>query len=180
VLSRFKANEEATVLVLAEVFMRHRAFALADGIVRTLGDNAPAAREKLLTLYRTRIDKKWPCQGNGLNWAPDGGLGISVGGEVTDLSPLKGMPLTSLNCHNTGVADLSPLEGMRLTELEFTPARITRGWTWFALCRRCRNSTTSHGRRSGIATRRGSSRSSIARLAGRASNGKASVAGASG
>jgi serine/threonine protein kinase/Leucine-rich repeat (LRR) protein len=37
--------------------------------------------------------------------------------KVADLSPLKGMPLTALHCYYTPVADLSPLKGMPLTAL---------------------------------------------------------------
>ncbi len=42
------------------------------------------------------------------------------GGKDTlfDLSPLKGMKLTDLNCHSTQVSDLSPLQGMPLTKLD--------------------------------------------------------------
>jgi Leucine-rich repeat (LRR) protein len=36
---------------------------------------------------------------------------------VSDLSPLKGMPLNSINCGSTLVSDLSPLQGMPLTVL---------------------------------------------------------------
>jgi Tol biopolymer transport system component/serine/threonine protein kinase len=43
----------------------------------------------------------------------------SVGdkGQLADLSPLKGMKLTLLECYCTRVSDLSPLEGMKLTYL---------------------------------------------------------------
>ncbi len=44
--------------------------------------------------------------------------GSGVGkGKFSDLSPLKGMALTLLNCNNTQVADLSPLKGTPLTSL---------------------------------------------------------------
>lgn len=39
-------------------------------------------------------------------------------GEFTDLSPLKGMPLTKLAIHFTNVSDLSPLKGMKLEYLD--------------------------------------------------------------
>jgi hypothetical protein len=39
------------------------------------------------------------------------------GTPVPDLSPLKGMPLTFLHCDHTPVSDLSPLKGMPLTTL---------------------------------------------------------------
>ncbi|MGD0040204.1 MAG: hypothetical protein ABSE84_07300 [Isosphaeraceae bacterium] len=44
---------------------------------------------------------------------------------VSDLSPLKGMPLTSLDCGNTLVSDLSPLKGMPLTGLVCRDTRVS-------------------------------------------------------
>ena len=38
-------------------------------------------------------------------------------GRSSDLSPLKGMPLTKLEIGGTHVSDLSPLKGMPLTHL---------------------------------------------------------------
>lgn len=38
-------------------------------------------------------------------------------GRLTDLSPLRGLPLVSLDCGNSLVSDLSPLAGMKLTTL---------------------------------------------------------------
>ena len=45
--------------------------------------------------------------------------------RVTDLTPLKGMPLTHLYLAGTKVADLSPLAGMRLNQLgiNYTPVK---------------------------------------------------------
>jgi hypothetical protein len=40
------------------------------------------------------------------------------GTQVADLRPLSGMPLTALRCKGTRVADLSPLGGMLLTDLD--------------------------------------------------------------
>jgi hypothetical protein len=37
--------------------------------------------------------------------------------KVSDLSPLKGMPLFHLNCNSTDVSDLAPLKGMPLRDL---------------------------------------------------------------
>ena len=39
-------------------------------------------------------------------------------GQLRDLSPLKGLPLTSLNCWGTKVASLSPLKDTKLTSLD--------------------------------------------------------------
>jgi hypothetical protein len=38
-------------------------------------------------------------------------------GQLTDLSPLRGLPLIELHIQDTNVSDLSPLEGMPLREL---------------------------------------------------------------
>lgn len=37
--------------------------------------------------------------------------------QLSDLGPLKGMPLISLDCNGSGVSDLSPLAGMKLINL---------------------------------------------------------------
>jgi Leucine-rich repeat (LRR) protein len=55
------------------------------------------------------------CAGNW--WARNGQLG--------DLTPLKGMKLTELYCHDTQVADLSPLRGMPLTNLECFDTKVS-------------------------------------------------------
>jgi hypothetical protein len=46
---------------------------------------------------------------------------------VPDLSPLKGMPLEELYCHQTLIMDLSPLAGMKLKRLSFTPNPELKG-----------------------------------------------------
>jgi Leucine-rich repeat (LRR) protein len=45
--------------------------------------------------------------------------------KVTDLAPLKGMPLTSLWCNESPVTDLSPLQGMPLANLHCVDTRIS-------------------------------------------------------
>jgi serine/threonine protein kinase/Leucine-rich repeat (LRR) protein len=54
------------------------------------------------------------CNGTSVGEGP---LAHGVG-QLADLSPLKGLPLTWLECNRTRVSDLSPLQGMRLTGLE--------------------------------------------------------------
>ncbi len=44
--------------------------------------------------------------------------------ELTDLSPLRGMPLTKLICLRNPIVDLTPLRGMPLTELDCTYTRV--------------------------------------------------------
>ena len=46
---------------------------------------------------------------------------------MSDLSPLKGMPLTRLHIYGSGVTDLRPLQGMPLAEIRLTPKNITKG-----------------------------------------------------
>ncbi|QDU21858.1 protein kinase domain-containing protein [Urbifossiella limnaea] len=46
-------------------------------------------------------------------------------GKLTDVSPLKGMPLSFLDCNNNGqLADLSPLKGMPLKELRVQHTQV--------------------------------------------------------
>ena len=47
------------------------------------------------------------------------------GTRVSGLSPLKGMPLTDLDCASTHVSNLSPLEGMKLWNLHFEPTPVS-------------------------------------------------------
>ena len=49
---------------------------------------------------------------------------ISGNWELTNLAPLKGMPLTTFSCDNSQVADLSPLSGMPLKTLACQVTRV--------------------------------------------------------
>src|SRR5262249_40988273 len=44
--------------------------------------------------------------------------------QISDLAPLKGMPLTELHCDSTAVADLTPLKNMPLTYLNCAKTRV--------------------------------------------------------
>jgi hypothetical protein len=46
-------------------------------------------------------------------------------GKLSDLSPLRGLRLTALDCSGTQVADLGPLQGMHLTVLFARETRVT-------------------------------------------------------
>ena len=48
-----------------------------------------------------------------------------TGGPLSDVSPLKGMPLTWLNLDDTQARDLSPLTGMPLTRLELKSTQVS-------------------------------------------------------
>jgi Leucine-rich repeat (LRR) protein/tRNA A-37 threonylcarbamoyl transferase component Bud32 len=45
-------------------------------------------------------------------------------GRLADLSPLRGLPLVSLDCNDTAVADLEPLRGMPLKDLRVYATRV--------------------------------------------------------
>src|SRR5262249_55818622 len=45
-------------------------------------------------------------------------------GKLADLSPLKGLPLTMLNCEANPVADLTPLSGMPLFRLSLNNTNV--------------------------------------------------------
>ena len=54
---------------------------------------------------------------------PDPVIGVRLGRtRITDLTPLKGMPLTQLGLNGEGITDLMPLKGMPLTELDLWDA----------------------------------------------------------
>ncbi len=46
-------------------------------------------------------------------------------GTLTDITPLMGMPLTSLNLTGLPISDLSPLQGMLLTSLDIRHTRVS-------------------------------------------------------
>jgi len=52
-------------------------------------------------------------------------LDCNLNPMLADLSPLHGMPLTTLRCYNTQVADLSPLRGMHLTTINLTATPVS-------------------------------------------------------
>lgn len=56
---------------------------------------------------------------------------LDVCEQVNDLTPLKGMPLTSLNLyHCVGLRDFSPLAGMKLTRLSVQNCGQVRDLAW--------------------------------------------------
>ncbi|MGA2031345.1 MAG: hypothetical protein ABSG68_03745, partial [Thermoguttaceae bacterium] len=65
--------------------------------------------------------------------------------KVSDLSPLKGMPLNTLDCIDAPVSDLSPLEGMNLTALCFTPRNVTKGIDLIRQMKSLKTITVSYG-----------------------------------
>ena len=64
-----------------------------------------------LDLENTNISDLTPLQGMPLKWL------YLNNTKVSDLTPLKGMPLKWLNLNDTKVSDLTPLKGMPLERL---------------------------------------------------------------
>ena len=85
-------------------------------------------REDLVKLYRATIEKAWPGQGGGLS-ASENELTLRLNPSkeyvVSDLSPLKGIPLTAFVLTSwTKVNDLAPLNGMALTSLNVSYSEV--------------------------------------------------------
>jgi hypothetical protein len=70
--------------------------------------------------WKRRLDQAWPGAAIQLRMANDG-LSVEItGAGITDLSPLAGMPLTTLYCAHNRITNLEPLRGMPLKTLNLT------------------------------------------------------------
>jgi len=103
---------------LWDVFDKQKALSLAERMTH-LVENIAGPNKELLTVYRKRIESTWPGSGNRLTIDKNGNLSLNLAQmpKVRDLSILKGMKLSSLDCNRTEVDDLEPLRGMPLTSL---------------------------------------------------------------
>ncbi len=122
-------EDAAALLAFAEVFTQRQEHALADGVLSGEGQNALAARQRLLAAYRKRIEAAWPGQGNRLTMSVTGKYSLSLS-KVTDLTPLRGIPLSELVLQfNDQIRDLAPLQGMPLTSLDLSACAQVRDLT---------------------------------------------------
>ncbi len=114
------------LLRIAAVFYEQKIYGLIDLLLHKYGKDSNDARQFLLKMYRERIEKSWKGRGNNLTIDVSGlQLSLSKFGDLTDLSPLKGMPLTSLSLNNCGqVRNLAPLHGMPLANLNLTGSQV--------------------------------------------------------
>lgn len=96
---------------ILDVFVHQQAYVFAE--------DPRQSADKLLEIYRHRIDKAWPGLGGRLAHDPNGQLTLDLGKnpQVCDLTPLHNIPLKGLWIPDTGVKDLGPLDGMPLTAL---------------------------------------------------------------
>ena len=73
--------------------------------------------EKNLPVWQSKLAKSWPSLAFTLKMENEG-LTLEIpNAGITDLSPLKGIPLTSLSCWGNRIRKLDPLHGMPLTVL---------------------------------------------------------------
>ncbi len=82
---------------------------------------ADESKTRALRAYRDQIDAAWPGQGVNLVFDASNRLHFSFahlapGQRVTDLEPLRGIPLVSLDIGQAKVTDLSPLKQMTTLE----------------------------------------------------------------
>ena len=99
-------------LPLRRYWFSQKAFGLAEQMEQD--------QDKLFQLYRQRIEAAWPGLSNRLAMGKNGKCRLDLKDckQVADLTPLQGMPLTSLALDRCPVRDLTPLKGMPLTSLD--------------------------------------------------------------
>jgi serine/threonine protein kinase len=123
-------QETVSLLAFANLFTQAQDHALADGVLSGQGKNTLEVRKRLLEMYRKRIDAAWPGKGNNLWMSLEGRFSLGKLGKVTDLAPLRGIPLTSLDLGgNDEIRDLTPLKGMPLTSLSLLNCNQIRDLT---------------------------------------------------
>jgi serine/threonine protein kinase/Leucine-rich repeat (LRR) protein len=124
---RSDPEEAGTLLAFAAVLNELKSHTLADGLLTRYGPDSIAARKQLLGVYQKRIDKAWPGYGRFMHVDDNGvySLYLVNNQRPTDLTPLQGIPLTSLSLEGSRVTDLSPLRGMPLTALSFWGCPVT-------------------------------------------------------
>ncbi len=116
-----KATQEggdSTMLSAAfgNLFTRRNEFILAEPHTKD--------RAKLVALYNKRLSSWLP--GVNLSVEADGKLAVDlIHRHITDLTPLKGIPLAKLGLGDTDVTDLSPLTGMPLEDLDLFTTRVS-------------------------------------------------------
>ena len=107
---------------IVEVLMRGKEYVLAEYLIH--------GSDKTLALYNERLKQAdWPVA---ITRTAGGKLSLNVTttkgiakGMITDLSPLKGIPLNILNLTCQHMVNLGPLEGMPLEELNLNTTPVT-------------------------------------------------------
>ncbi|MBY0528118.1 MAG: protein kinase [Gemmataceae bacterium] len=105
------AEDQARIKELIEVLTRQNVLPIAEALAQS--------REQLLAIYRKRVDDAWRGQGKQLSQDAEGMLQLDLLGhlKITDLGPLKGLPLNRLYLSGPSLSDLTPLQDMPLDAL---------------------------------------------------------------
>jgi serine/threonine protein kinase len=109
-----RPDDPAAITELADILLRQDLPTLAEGLL-----DAP---EKLLEVYRHKINAAWPGLGERLTRGEGSELWLNLDAfpQVLNLAPLQGIPLRRLSLNDSRIRDLSPLAGMPLTQLDLT------------------------------------------------------------
>ncbi|MFK7911291.1 MAG: protein kinase [Akkermansiaceae bacterium] len=116
-------TENESNIAFAEVFSVQKAWQLADQL--------NIDRDQAFKLYKKRLEQTWPHKNItiALEQRPDGLLKFKFmhsDSDITDLSPLKGMPIGELHVHQLkDLTDLSPLRGMPLRILRMSGTNVS-------------------------------------------------------
>lgn len=109
-------SSDATAGRFAAVLFRQKAYVLSADMEKRA--------DRLLDIYRAKLAAVWPGKGidKQLQLTKDGRLSLDLFNWAnSDLTPLLGIPLTSLNLSNCKkLCDLSPLKGMPLVSLDIS------------------------------------------------------------
>ena len=106
--------------------------AIADALVRqgayTIAESLYQSGRDLMLMYRVRLEKQWPgCTRTGFSADKNGKLtfeGLAGRGDVYDLAALEGLPITRLSLAHTKALDITPLKRMPLASLDLTDTPV--------------------------------------------------------
>jgi hypothetical protein len=114
-LCRSAGRDDSRAAAFVAVFDRQNAISMAEALEQN--------RDKLLQLYRKRLEAVWPGAGQQLQMDKDGKCRLNassrdVKADLRDLSPLQGLPITELSLiGHKELRDLSGLQGVPLNAL---------------------------------------------------------------
>lgn len=102
----------------AEEFVRRKRWTFAEAFTQD--------RQRLFAIYRGRIAAAWPGREQTLAMYADGKCSLHLGDlDFNDLSPLKGIPISSLTLVHSSISDLSGISGMPLMSLHLGGTKVT-------------------------------------------------------
>lgn len=114
VCAHSRPDDPGAIGELADILLLQNMPNLAEGLLDT--------PDRLLEVYRTKIDLTWPNLATRLTLNGDGKLTLNLSSQkqVLNLAPLSGLPLHDLCLSSLKIHDLTPLQDMPLTQLDLT------------------------------------------------------------